>query len=140
VGNLYANIVFDSRIDRASANFLLRLAQMRTYRQLCVLALFVQQDRFTLRDTSYRMIENFNDMGLLAILQDIFDIYSQSLLFVDGEALVSAFDIIPARMMAVGTIRELYSLMTLEEIEQSDINTLAAQSSIDRRVGQESTS
>jgi hypothetical protein len=124
-GNLSANIVFDSRIDRASANFLLGLAQRLSYRQLCILALLTQHERFHLRDTSYRMIERFNDMGLLAILQDIFDMYSESLLFVDGEALVSAFDIIPAQMRAVGTIGELYSLMSLEEIGQPDIQALA---------------
>jgi hypothetical protein len=126
-GNFFANIVFDQRIDRAFANFLLKVAQMLSYRQLCILALLVQQENFHLRDTSYRSIERFNDYGLLALLQDIYHLYSQGLLFVDGEALVSPFDIAPAKMMAVGTIKELYFLMGLEEIERSDINALAEQ-------------
>lgn len=124
-GNFYANIIFDSRIDKASANFLLRLAQSLSYRQLCIVALFVQKDNFHLRDTSYRMIPQFNDMRLLALLQDIHQLSSQGLLFIDGEEMASPFDIVPAQMVAQGTIKELYSLMGLEEIDPSDIHALA---------------
>jgi hypothetical protein len=126
-GNLFANIVFDPKIDRASANFLLRVAQMLSYRQLCIVALFVQQEKFPLRDRDYRNMDRFNDYNLLALLQDIYHLYSQGLLFVDGQALVSPFDIIPAKMMAVGPIKSLYFLMGLEEIEQFDINAIAEQ-------------
>jgi hypothetical protein len=41
--------------------------------------------------------------------------------------MVSAFDIIPAKMVIFGPAKALYSLMDLEEIEQSDINAIAEQ-------------
>lgn len=63
-GNFFANIACYPSIDRAKANFLLRLAQGLSYRQLCIVALFVQKDNFHLRDTSYRNIEKFYDYNL----------------------------------------------------------------------------
>ena len=144
-GNFFANIAFEpsideQKIDRAYANFLLKLAQGLSYRQLCIVALFVQKDNFHLRNISYRNIERFYDFKFFTVLQDIYILYSQGLLFVDEIALVSPFDIVPAKMVAKGPIKTLYSLMGLEEIEQSDINALAEQLSIDRQVGQKSTS
>jgi hypothetical protein len=139
-GNFYANILFDSRIDKASANFLLRLAQSLSYGQLCIVTLFVQKGKFHLRQESYRNIPQFNDNHLLALLQEIHQLSSQGLLFVDGEMMASPFDVIPTKMEAVGPIQTLYLLMDLEEIEQSDIKVLAEQLSIDRQVGYKSTS
>lgn len=134
-GNFYANILFYPSIDRAKANFLLRLAQGLSYRQLCIVTLLVQKENFRLRDKDYRSIK-FNDFNLLALLQDIYNLYSQGLIFVlDEPALAAPFDIVPAKMMAGGPIKELHVLMDLEEIEQSDINKIAEQLSMDRQVG-----
>lgn len=127
VGNLYANILFYPSIDRAKANFLLRLAQTLSYRQLCIVALLVRKEKFSLRDKDYRNIDRFYDFNLLALLQDIYALYSPGTLFVDEIALVSPFDIVPAKMVAQGPLRELHELMGLDEIEQSDINALAEQ-------------
>jgi hypothetical protein len=98
VGNLFANIVFEPNIDRAFANFLLRLAERLSYRQLCILALFAQRDKLTLRDKNYRFEddnnrwgEGFNNNLKFALLQDIYDLYSQNMLGIDGFAMVSAF-------------------------------------------------
>jgi hypothetical protein len=46
---------------------------------------------------------------------------------IDGIAMVSAFDIIPSKMAIFGPGKALYLLMGLEEIEQSDIQSLAEQ-------------
>jgi hypothetical protein len=126
-GNFFANIVFELSIDRASANFLLRLAQTLSYRQLCIIALFVQQEKFPLRNIDYRNVERFDNNSLAALLQEIYGLYSQSLLFIDGEAMVSIFDVIPAKMMVGGPLKSLYFLMDLGEVDQSDINALAEQ-------------
>jgi hypothetical protein len=126
--NLFANIAYYLSINKAKANFLLRLAQGLSYRQLCIVALFLQKkNNFHLRNTSYRDIERFDDFNLLALLQDIYSLYSRGLLFVDELALVGPFDIVPAKMIAGGPIKELHVLMDLEEIEQSDINAIAEQ-------------
>jgi hypothetical protein len=42
VGRLYANLAFDPTVPPAHANFLLRLADRLTYRQLVILAFFAQ--------------------------------------------------------------------------------------------------
>ena len=106
----------------------MRLAQGLSYRQLCIVALFPsKENNFHLRNTFYRDIERFDDFNLLALLQDIYSLYSRGLLFVDELALVGLFDIVPAKMIADGPIKELHVLMDLEEIEQSDINAIAEQ-------------
>jgi hypothetical protein len=126
-GNLFANIVFEPSIDRASANFLLRLAQTLSYRQLCIIALFAQQEKFPLRNRDYRNWERFNNNSLLALLEEIYDLYSKGIVYIDAEAMVSPFDVIPAKMMIVGPVKSLYFLMSLGEVDQSDINALAEQ-------------
>jgi hypothetical protein len=126
-GNFFANIVCDSSVDRASANFLLRAAQTLSYRQLCIMALFVQREKFSLRNRDYRNVERFYDNILFALLQEIYELYSRQMLFIDGEAMESLFDIIPAKMVIAGPAKKLYSLMGLEEAEQSDINAIAEQ-------------
>ena len=96
----------------------------------------VKKDRFHLRDTSYREIERLYDFNIVGLLQEIYILYSQGLIFIlDAEALAGPLDIIPAKMEAQGPIKELYVLMGLDEIEQTDINKIAEQLSMDRQVG-----
>jgi hypothetical protein len=139
-GNFFANIVYYPSVDKTKANFLLRLARELSYTQLCIVALLVQKDRLHLRDTSYRNIERLYDFNLLGLLQEIYNLYSQGLLFVDEIALAGPVDVVPAKMVAQGPIKELYVLMGLDEIEQTDINRIAEQLSLDRQVDQESSS
>lgn len=47
-GYLIANIYFDSKIDRAFANFLLRTSEKLSYRQFCLLELFNDTNKFEL--------------------------------------------------------------------------------------------
>ncbi len=47
-GYLIANIYFDTNIDRGYANFLLRLAERLSYRQLCLLELFSNTVKYEL--------------------------------------------------------------------------------------------
>ena len=134
VGILLANILIEPKIDRAFANFLLRLSERLSYRQLCILALFAQRDKFTLRDKDYRFEDDNNQWGTdfnnnlkFALLQDIYDLYSQNMLGIDGFAMVSAFDINASKMVIFGPAKALYFLKGLEEIDQSDIKPLSEQ-------------
>jgi hypothetical protein len=45
IGNLIANICFDSTIDIAQANWLLKFAKKISFRQMCVLSLYANQDK-----------------------------------------------------------------------------------------------
>lgn len=74
------------------------------------------------------MGEGFNNNNLkFALLQDIYELYSQNMLGIDGFAMASAFDIIPSKMVIFGPAKALYLLMGLDEIEQSDIKPLVEQ-------------
>ena len=42
IGRLFAGLAFESRVDRAHATVLIRLAEDLSYRQLCLLAIFAQ--------------------------------------------------------------------------------------------------
>lgn len=48
-GNLIANIAFDPSIDREQANFLIKLDESLSYRQICLLSLFVNKDKYKLK-------------------------------------------------------------------------------------------
>jgi hypothetical protein len=126
-GNFFANIVFYPSIDRASANFLLRLAQRLSYRQLCLMALFVQRDKFTLRDKDYRSEEGFNDNILFCtITGHLWTLFTEHV----GHWWARYGQCVwyySRKMVIFGPAKALYSLMDLEEIEQSDINAIAEQ-------------
>ena len=91
------------------------------------LALFVQREKFPLRNIDYRNEEGFNDNILFILLQEIYELYSRSMRAIDGEAIVSPFNIIPSKMVIVSPAKSLYFLMGLGEVQQSDINALAEQ-------------
>jgi len=58
-GNLIANLAFTNDYDKTQANFLIKTAQQLTYRQLCLVNIFCNNGKYSLRDRNYRDQENF---------------------------------------------------------------------------------
>ena len=62
-GNLVANIAFHPEIDRYHANYLLRVSERLSYRQICILAIFN-------RKSNYRLISKISGLKTLSSQND----------------------------------------------------------------------
>jgi hypothetical protein len=131
-GNLLANLAFESGIDRSQANFLLRLGEDLSYRQLCLLSLFAQNtllhggnNRLNLRTGDYR--EDWNTVAtfdLLVLLQEVYDLYQRGIVTNGWSAMISTTDANPSQMSPVGAATNLYNLMELGTVSVHDLNAL----------------
>ena len=122
--NLLANIAFYPEIDRAQANLLIRLAESLSYRQLCILALFAQKNKFKLRQHDYQDNKTI-DIKTSSLLQEIFELYTRHMLYASGIALLGLGDINPSNMTVQGTGTVLAQLMELLKIDTTDLNEIA---------------
>ncbi len=131
-GNLLANLAFAQYINRSQANFLIRLGEDLSYRQLCLLSLFTQNtlllggnNRLSLRDSDYREdTGRLNNMDLLMLLQETYDLYQRGIIGNGGSAMISVTDARPSQMSPVGAAANLYNLMELWEVSNDDLNAL----------------
>jgi len=64
---------FRQELVGAHADLLIKLSQSLSYRQLCLLSIFGQKDRFTLRQNDYRDTRDFF-LEKVSLLQEIFDL------------------------------------------------------------------
>lgn len=123
LGNLYANIAFDSSIDRPYANFLLKIAENISFRQMCLLSLFSDSNKSYLEVRSLKSSAfPYTDMVLNSIFQEIFDLGSQGLLCRGYEPVGKASDFnIPRQVRIVGAGSDLCRLMELNEINKVNL-------------------
>lgn len=113
-GNLLGNLAFCPQFSRAHSNLLIRLAEKLSYRQLCLLALFHPDAGLTdqLKKTSY--LGSGLNAPLIGILQEIFDLTSQELVWrKDNIFVLEMRDVIPTQMRARGSAYSLVYLMEL---------------------------
>lgn len=114
LANLYANINFDSTINRQMANQLIKIASNITYRQIVILCVVgsYQTNRIT---TPKRRESTFSGIGgydKISIASEIFDLYQSSLLF-SKSAILDAAGFVPAQLEVSGNGALLYNLMEL---------------------------
>jgi hypothetical protein len=123
-GNLLANLGFEKSFDKAQANLLLKIGQELTYRQLCILSLIPQKERFTLRQLDYRG-QDVSDGKLIVLLQEIYDLYNQGLVNGGTDAYISLTDVNPSKIGIQGTGVYLYNLMELFTIPKEELDPVA---------------
>ena len=127
-GNLIANICFHPEIDRATANLLISLGQHLSYRQMALLALFAQKERFGLRDDDYRN-ESITDPAKIGLLQEIYDLFSKNMLNAQGSKsptlIGGILAVHPAKMNVQGMGYTLYNLMELHELNTQDLSQIS---------------
>lgn len=126
-GNLVANIAFHSEIDRARANYLVALAENLSYRQLCLLRVFALNEAraVSLRTSDFRDELPLQDEDVV-ILQEIYSLYNQGLLYPGGKAVLGVINIVPANMFLQGVAATLHNLMELHRLENIDVLRLVA--------------
>ena len=91
----------------------------------CLLSLIGKKNKFVLGATDYRHAPQISP-ELASILQEIYDMYNQGLIGIEGQAMVSAYDIVPVEMGFDHIGRGLHNMMELESIDEADVAHLAA--------------
>jgi hypothetical protein len=127
-GNLLANIAYYPEIDRYQANYLLRITERLSYRQICILALFKRKSDYCLSSNFQELQKTLNPNELI-VIREIEEIKISKLLKSINEALWgggSSGNITPSELELSDTGNILYQLMNLDEIEKEQIDTLAS--------------
>jgi hypothetical protein len=122
-GNLMANIAFHPEIDRAQANYLIQLAEELSYRQLCLLSLFMNRDHLgiRLRQGDYRG-GGISTTEQVVLLQEIYDLYLRSMVHDSGgSAMLGLTDVNPDTVSVLTSGFTLYTLMELDTVEDQDL-------------------
>ncbi len=124
--NLMANIAFESDFDKARANFLLKLANNLSYRQLCLIAIFAGTEiKANLRTTDYRGVGNTITQHLASILHEIMEMHNYGIVNIPNDTLLGVTDVNPSQMKVQGAAVELGRLMELNKIPAKDLQQVA---------------
>jgi hypothetical protein len=128
-GNLLANIAFDSKIDQAQANYLIKLAGTLTYRQQCMLSLIGQKEKFSIDGLQHKGAEfdprKFTD-GNLSLIQELHTMFSQGIVTSEkGGIWVDVLAIRPWNLILKGVGHNLFKLMNLTSMDVIELQSLA---------------
>jgi len=122
MASLYANIVFDSSIDRQMANQLIKIASELTYRQLVILSVICayQDGHITNPPRLEKSYNSISGLQNVSIATEIYDLYRRSLLF-SSDAILDAAGINPSLLAVNGLGNTLHQLMELFTIPSDDL-------------------
>jgi len=124
MGYLFANIAFDSRIDKWQANLLIKIAAQISYRQMCLLNLYSNQSIYAKKFSDKKDCLSklsYDDPKKSAIKQEIWSLIVEDLLFYPGHVPYGGHSFPSSKI----EIRELgsvvYNLMELWRIDENDM-------------------
>ncbi len=80
ISNIFANVIFDTEISLSEANFRLSLAEGMTYRQFCILSLFLNKERKGIILNNNDYMKGVSSLELRSILLEIYDLYNRGLI------------------------------------------------------------
>jgi hypothetical protein len=127
-GNLVANIAFHPEIDRYHANYLLRVSERLSYRQICILAILK-------RKSNYHLISKISGLKTLSsqndkiILREIREMNNSDLIIPTNNYSTSvgtAANLTPSTIELIEAGKTIHEMMNLDEIDGSEIDRLAA--------------
>lgn len=129
LGELLANIAFDSSCSDFEANHLIEIAESLTYTQYCLLHIDKNPERYGLRDKKLLPQENVTTITL-NLLQQTFDLfrYHFVLLYAENDKdhiiVLEPNEIIPRLTKLSVQGERIYSLLNLGEIPSEDITII----------------
>jgi hypothetical protein len=139
VGRLYANLAFDQTVSAAHANFLLRLTDRLTYRQLAILAFFAAAHSGEYQDALVRIseggsgplpapalileMEDLSDARLLGLLQNDGSVVAPSATF--GGTGWRPSNLLQASLTPLG--KKLHDLMGLGQLARDELDAVLAE-------------
>lgn len=126
MAHLLSGVAFDTSISAQMAHQLIRLAEQLTYRQLCLLKIGVVKTNFSLHNGDYRGNGEFTK-ELYQVLYECLDLYHRALINFGGEVLFGPTDVAPEKMSVQALGADLYNLMRLCTIPDSDLLPIVTQ-------------
>ena len=125
MAHLLANLAFDTEISAAMAHQMTKAAESMTYRQLCILQLSANKERFSLRKRSYEGQDSFSK-DLYQLIFEYYDLYNRGLINFRGTLAASLVDVNPgaATPQALGV--DIYNQMRLCLIPNDELTPIAA--------------
>lgn len=135
-GYLLINIAFDPNVNRAQANHLIKLSEIISYTQMCILSIFANHEKFDLRNRIFGSSAfPFQDAKKNSLFQEAFDLGSRGLLWrgiqgstyqnIRAEPVTMASDFsIPDMVGVAGIGHDLYRLMELWRIEETELDSI----------------
>lgn len=126
IAKLFTNVAFDQNVSAEMAHQLTKTAEQLTYRQLCILRLVDSKNRFGLRAGDYRGQGTF-PKSLYQVLYECLDLYVRGLVNFSGDVAFGPTDVKPGAMTVQALGADLYRLMELDKISDSDLIPIATQ-------------
>ena len=126
MAHLLANLAFNAEISPDMAHQMTKAAESMTYRQLCILQLSANREKFNLRQESYRGQEGPVSKELYQILYDYHDLYNRGLINYGGTAALSLTDVNPGKSTPQALGADIYHQMRLYLIPEGDLTAIAA--------------
>lgn len=126
-GNLVGNIPFNPGIDRHYANYLLRLAERLSYRQICIITLFNRKSDYIFNSIEQKT-SNSPDMSKIILFQEIAELKISGLMGSTNNYMIGggpAGNVTPSTIILTHTGNILHTMLNLEEIEKTEIDSLA---------------
>lgn len=131
--NILINAAFDPMASPGAINHVLSLSDRLTYRQLCLLNLFSDQQLIPLRDNDYRNLGPLDiQEETRAIIPEAYAMYQDNLIFYQrdkGQLARVGFTIDslhPSRMRRTGLGQRVYRHMGLENLPHEDLVEVSA--------------
>ena len=125
MAHLLANLAFNAEISAAMAHQMTKAAESMTYRQLCILQLSANKERFNLRQESYRGQGSFSKEQY-QIIYEYHDLYNRGLINYGSTAAVALTDVNPSACTPQALGVDIYSQMRLFLIQDEDLEPIAA--------------
>jgi hypothetical protein len=119
LGHLFANIAF-SNVSAANANAILKLAERMSYRQLCVLALCVQEEEFKFDNMDFLRLRQSRNDDASYLFAEWRELRSEGIGVVEPENACEGPTIRPTELG-----HSCYRLMGLSKIARDEIARLA---------------
>lgn len=118
---MYANIVFDCKVDRYMANHLIKVASDLTYRQLLIILVLMRYQSGLLTDPARRNTEygTINGYKNISLASEIFDLYRKNILF-SSTSISDAAGINPSFLKVKGIGELMFKLMDMNEISYDE--------------------
>ena len=124
-GNLIANIAFHSEINRVQANLFIRQVEQMSYRQLCLLALFVRMDELRIVRTP-RMYPEYPEFDEASNVQEMYDLFQLGIFHRKDNFSPDAYIRSGNLQIDVSELGiKLYILMDLNEIDTEELRKLS---------------
>ncbi len=126
MAHLLANLAFDAEISAAMAHQMSKAAESMTYRQLCILQLSANRERFNLRQESYRGRAGPISRELYQVLYEYHELYNRGLINYGGTAALSLTDVNPGTSTPQALGADIHHQMRLYLIPDDDLEPIAA--------------